>query len=550
MAQIEIKNLSFKYPLGKTDALKNISLTVKDGEYIVLCGKSGCGKTTLLRQIKSVLAPKGKKSGSVLIDGVEAESLGVTEQAQKIGFVMQDPENQIVTDKVWHELAFGLENIGLERDEIRLRTAEMASYFGIGSWFERDVSTLSGGQKQLLNLAAVMAMRPEVLILDEPTSQLDPVAADSFLSVINKINKELGVSIIITEHRLEEVIPCADRVAVIQNGSIICDCDVKSIGNHSKELEPIKDYLPAAVKIFSGLSAEECPVTVRDARNRLKAICGGETLEVKTAAPKKASDIAVKFKNVSFRYAKNSDDILKHMSLDIESGCVFGVTGENGAGKSTFLKLTAGVLSAYDGKIEICGKKIEKYKKDELYNSAVSYLPQDTRLVFTKSSIIEELRNECDDEVKIKNVIELTEIGTLLDMHPYDISGGERQRSALAKLLLKDTKIILLDEPTKGMDAGFKKAFAKILFSLTDKGKTVIMISHDIEFLAQYSDYCSMIFDKGAVCVKTTKEFFADNSFYTTAACRISKGIIKNAVTCEDVIKCLKENSSRLLQSR
>lgn len=550
MAQIEIKNLSFKYPLGKTDALKNISLTVKDGEYIILCGKSGCGKTTLLRQIKSVLAPKGKKSGSVLIDGVDTDSLGVTEQAQKIGFVMQDPENQIVTDRVWHELAFGLENIGLERDEIRLRTAEMASYFGIGSWFERDVSTLSGGQKQLLNLAAVMAMRPEVLILDEPTSQLDPVAADSFLSVINKINKELGVSIIITEHRLEEVIPCADRVAVIENGSIICDCEVEHLGSHSKELESIKDYLPAAVRIFSAIHAEECPVTVRDARARLKQICGGETMEVKTVAPEKTKEIAVKFKNVSFRYSKNSDDILKHMSLDIESGCVFGVTGENGAGKSTFLKLTAGILDAFDGKIEICGKKIGKYKKDELYNSAVSYLPQDTRLVFTKSSIIEELRNECDDEIKIKKVVEMTEIGTLLEMHPYDISGGERQRSALAKLLLKDTKIILLDEPTKGMDASFKKSFAKILNSLKDSGKTVIMISHDIEFLAQYSDYCSMIFDKGALCVKGSKEFFADNSFYTTAACRISKGIIKNAVTCEDVIKCLKENSYRLLQSR
>lgn len=543
MAQIEIKDLSFKYPLGKTDALKNISLTVKNGEYVVICGKSGCGKTTLLRQIKSVIAPKGKKSGCVLIDGADVSGLGVTEQAQKIGFVMQDPENQIVTDKVWHELAFGLENIGLKRDEIRLRSAEMASYFGIGSWFDRDISTLSGGQKQLLNLAAVMAMRPEVLILDEPTSQLDPVAADSFLSVINKINKELGVSVIITEHRLEEVISCADRIAVLENGEKICDCEVSQLGNYSKELEPIKDYLPAAVKIFCEFQTGECPVTVRDARNRLIKICGGETLEIKRETQIKPKESCVKFKNVSFRYDKNSDDILKNMSVDIPSGCIFGVTGENGAGKSTFLKLTAGILKAYSGKIEICGKKIEKYNKDELYNSAVSYLPQDTRLVFTKSSIKEELQNGCRDDEKIKKAVELTDIESLLDMHPYDVSGGERQRAALAKLLLKDTKIILLDEPTKGMDAEFKKAFAKILYSLKDENKTVIMISHDIEFLAQYSDYCSMIFDKGPVCVMESKEFFANNSFYTTAACRISKGIIKNAVTCEDVIKCLKENS-------
>ena len=230
MAHFQIENLTFAYPGSHRKTLDNVSLTVAKGEYVVLCGASGSGKTTLLRHLKPVLTPYGEKSGSILFDGQPIAELTPVRQATGIGYVMQDPDQQIVTDKVWHELAFGLESIGCDRETMRARVAEMACYFGIADWFHRDVAILSGGQKQLLNLASVMAMQPEVLILDEPTSQLDPLAASDFLNTVRKINTELGTTVIITEHRLEDIFPYADRAVVMENGRIIADDTPRRIG--------------------------------------------------------------------------------------------------------------------------------------------------------------------------------------------------------------------------------------------------------------------------------------------------------------------------------
>ena len=191
MAHIEIENLTFSYPSAGRPSLSDVSLTIRRGEYVVLCGKSGSGKTTLLRHLKTVLAPHGKRSGDIRINGVSLKDMSQRDQAAKVGFVMQNPDDQIVTDKVWHELAFGLESLGCDQKTMRARVAEMACYFGIQDWFHRDVANLSGGQKQLLNLASIMAMQPEILILDEPTSQLDPIAASDFLNTLRKINAEL-----------------------------------------------------------------------------------------------------------------------------------------------------------------------------------------------------------------------------------------------------------------------------------------------------------------------------------------------------------------------
>ena len=221
MALFEIEHLTFAYPTAPdAPCLRDVSLTLEAGEYLALCGKSGSGKTTLLRQLKSVLAPHGKKSGVIRFDGRALENVDAREQAGRIGYVMQNPDSQIVTDKVWHELAFGLESLGCDQRTMRLRVAEMASYFGIQDWFHREVAELSGGQKQLLNLASVMAMQPDVLILDEPTSQLDPIAAADFLNTIARLNRELGTTILLSEHRLENVLSVCDRVAVMEEGRI------------------------------------------------------------------------------------------------------------------------------------------------------------------------------------------------------------------------------------------------------------------------------------------------------------------------------------------
>ena len=233
---IEVKNFSFQYPKESHAALYQVSMEVEEGSFVVLCGKSGCGKSTLLRQFKSVLASHGEKKGEILYGGQNLEDVDLRTQSAEIGYVLQNPDNQIVTDKVWHELAFGLESLGYDTPTIRLRVAEMASYFGIHSWFLKNVSELSGGQKQLLNLASVMAMHPKLLILDEPTSQLDPIAASDFLETVRKINRDIGTTVILTEHRLEDVIPWADKVYVMDKGRMIADGTPNEIGEDRKSV--------------------------------------------------------------------------------------------------------------------------------------------------------------------------------------------------------------------------------------------------------------------------------------------------------------------------
>ena len=314
MAHFHIENLSFSYPSDSRQVLREIDLTIEKGEYVVLCGQSGSGKTTLLRQLKSVLAPHGSLSGGIFFNGQPLDRVEQKEQAAKIGFVMQNPDDQIVTDKVWHELAFGLESLGVEPSVMRLRVAEMASYFGIQSWFHRDVANLSGGQKQLLNLASIMAMQPEVLILDEPTSQLDPIAASDFLNTVRKINIELGTTVIITEHRMEDIFPYADRAIVMDGGSIIADDTPRNIGKLLYDQKnDMFTAMPTSVRVFYGSHGEgDCPLTVREGRNWLSHSFAEEPKIKAVPAPKmneEVEDPALSMKELWFRYEKNSPDI-------------------------------------------------------------------------------------------------------------------------------------------------------------------------------------------------------------------------------------------------
>ena len=292
-----------------------MSLSVEKGEYVVLCGRSGSGKTTLLRHLKPLLTLHGRRSGTILFNGVPMEQVSQRDQAAKIGYVMQNPEDQLVTDKVWHELAFGLESLGCDQKTMRARVAEMACYFGIQNWFHRDVADLSGGQKQLLNLASIMAMQPEVLILDEPTSQLDPIAASDFLNTVRKINIELGTTVIITEHRLEDIFPHADRAVVMDGGSIAADDTPRNIGKLLyQQKNDMFAAMPTPVRVFYGSGgAGECPVTVREGRNWLSRSFP-EKPQIKTISGKgteKTGEIALSMKELWFRYEKDSPDILR-----------------------------------------------------------------------------------------------------------------------------------------------------------------------------------------------------------------------------------------------
>ena len=552
MALFEIQNLSFSYASAKNrQALKNVSLSIGRGEYVVLCGKSGSGKTTLLRHLKTVLKPHGKRSGSLLFHGTPIEKVSQRDQSAKIGYVMQDPDDQIVTDKVWHELAFGLESLGCDQKTMRARVAEMACYFGIQDWFHREVANLSGGQKQLLNLASIMAMQPEVLILDEPTSQLDPIAASDFLNTVKKINLELGTTVIITEHRLEDIFPSADRAIVMEDGRVIANDSPRTLGKLLyEEKSPMFSAMPTPVRVFYGAGAEgACPLTVREGRNWLsEAFPQAPGISALPSRPplREGSAPVLSLKELWFRYEKDSPDILRGVSAEVPAGSLYAIVGGNGAGKSTTLKAICGICRPYRGKVKVFGKPVEKYRSAEPFQNCLAMLPQDPKSLFVKKTVREDLGEMCKDEKKLAQIAQLCEVDALLDSHPYDLSGGEQQRAALAKVLLTEPRLLLLDEPTKGIDCFFKEKLAKILCKLKTSGITILMVSHDVEFCAKYADMVSMFFDGQILTTDTPRRFFGSNSFYTTAANRMSRHVFQHAVTAEDVVSLYVQNREEM----
>ena len=536
MESYSFKNVEFTYPEGEKKALRNLSFTLWQGEFVILCGPSGCGKSTLLRHLKSCLTPHGLFSGEICYQGTPLSQLSQREQAQQIGYVLQSPENQVVTDKVWHELAFGLESLGYDTPTIRRRVAEIAAFFGIEAWFYKEVTELSGGQKQLLSLASVMAMQPSVLVLDEPTAQLDPIAAADFLALLGKINRELGTTIILTEHRLEEAFPFATRVIVMHEGVIICDDKAEAVGLQLKDKgSGMFLAMPTAMRVWAAVETKlNCPMTVCDGSGFLSQRAEEQPILPLTEKkpPIYSEDVTLECEDLWFRYEKDSPDVVKGFSLQLRKGEFYAILGGNGAGKSTTLKVISGLCSAYRGDVRLHGK--------------LGHLPQNPQTLFVKRTVREDLYEvfhgrkipKAQQDGEAARIVELCGLREFLDRHPYDISGGEQQRTALAKVLLTAPDILLLDEPTKGFDAEFKVTFALILRRLVAQGVTILMVSHDVPFCAEYAHRCGLFFDGSIVAEGTPREFFSGNSFYTTPANRMARHLIPKAVTVADIIGC------------
>ena len=526
MELASIQNLTFTYPEQEQPVLRDISLSLRPGDFAVLAGPSGCGKSTLLRQLKTVLAPHGKREGAILLNGDPIDDISPSEQAAKIGFVMQSPDSQIVTDKVWHELAFGLESLGVSNTEIRGKVAEMASFFGIQTWFHMETNRLSGGQKQLLNLASIMVLQPELLILDEPTSQLDPIAATDFLQTLGRINRELGTTILICEHRLEDVIPMANRLIVMDRGEVIADDrPVESFEILRRLGHPMLLSMPTPMRVWSAAGFDgDCPMTVSDGRNALSDFATRHQLRPVEERPlqQPPAKACLELRECWFRYAKDSPDILKGVSLSAHPGELLCILGGNGTGKTTTLGVLSGSQKPYRGRC-IAG------------SARISALPQNPQMLLVQKNVREELLSVADSG-RAGEMASLCRLDGLLDRHPYDLSGGEQQRTALAKVLLQNPDILLLDEPTKGLDSDFKALLASILRELTERGVCIIMVSHDVEFCAKYADRCALFFDGGIVTVDAPQPFFAGKSFYTTAANRMARHLLPEAVTPEDII--------------
>lgn len=532
MEILSVENLGFSYPECNKKALEGVSFGVEKGDFVTVCGRTGSGKTTLLKLLKRQLAPKGDISGVVKYKGTPLFELDELDSVSKIGFVMQNPEHQIVTDKVWHELAFGLENLGLPNEIIQGRVAETASFFGIEEWFEKEVSTLSGGQKQLLNLASVMAMQPEILILDEPTSRLDPIAASEFLSTLSKLNRELMLTAIIVEHRLEEVIPLSNRLLVLDEGKMLAFGGTGYTLEKISKIPSLTDGMPAAFRLFSrfgGFGATPFPLTVREGREFIENNFENKIKNLPEGEYKQNISVALEFSKVFFRYIRQSPDVLYNLDFKVYEGEIFCILGGNGSGKTTLLSAAAGLFRPYSGDIKIFGKNIKEYKNQSLYKNCLSLLPQDVQTVFLKNTVKEELADAKAETEKLP-----FDLSNLLDKHPYDLSGGEQQLVALAKALAGKPRLLLLDEPTQGLDAHTKKGIGKIIRELSDSGVTVLIVSHDVEFAASLAHRCGLLFRGTITSVGTPREFFSRNSFYTTAISRMTRGIFENAVTVED----------------
>lgn len=538
MEILKIENLSFTYPRCSVAALKNISFTVNKGDFVTVCGATGSGKSTLLRLLKKELAPLGEQSGKVFFDSILLEELPDEKSARSIGFVMQKPEQQLVTDKVWHELAFGLENMNVPQRVIARRVAEMAAYFGIEEWYAKNVADLSGGQKQLLNLAAVMVMQPDILILDEPTAQLDPIAASDFIATLKKLNRELSLTIILVEHRLEEVIPISDTLLVLEKGELLESDLPKVVVERLQDKPEILCAMPSATRLYHLLNAKgNCPLDVREGRkfieqhypNHVRSLTKKEYIHSKTPA--------LEFHDVYFRYDKNQPDVLGGLNLKIYENEIFCILGGNGSGKTTMLCAAANILKIYSGNIKVFGKKLIEYKNQSLYRECLSFLPQDVQTVFLKNTVREELA-----ETNTNTDMLPFDIRYLYDKHPYDLSGGEQQLIAFAKVLATNPKLLLLDEPTKGLDAYAKEKIVTMLRALKNNGMTIIIVTHDVEFAALCADRCAMFFRGNIVSEGIPGEFFSENSFYTTAVSRMTKGYYDGVSTVEDVVRLCRMN--------
>ncbi len=549
---VEVRDFSFRYPGSETKAVDGVSFSVAPGSFTVVVGPSGSGKTTLLRCLKPELSPYGDQEGVIDVKDCDRKS---RRSHHDIAFVMQNPTNQIVMDVVWHELAFGLENSGLSSELIERRIAETAHFFGISNWIHRKVSELSGGEKQILNLASALIMHPRILILDEPTAQLDPVAIKHFLNMVQRIHREVGTTIIMSEHRIGDVFPMASDVLYLEEGKVSFFGAPREFATHLLERDdPFKRSLPEATRIIwnahkaLGKTNEvikkpwALPLSVQEAREQLREIMtssrrhviesdAGDYLENAqehgVVAERLSGGKPVLYaKRLWFRYKSDAPFVLEEMNCALHRGTIHALVGGNGSGKSTLLYLLAGVLRPQRGNV---------FRDPDI---KVSLLTQSPQAVFARDTLFDDLMEHRTlggyDEERVHSIADNLGIRHLLARHPYDLSEGEMQKGALAKILLLRPDVLLLDEPVKGLDASNKHEIGELLRRLRDEGMTVLIVTHDLEFSASIADECSLIFDGRIVAQDEPSSFFRDNAFYTTDIFRVTRGIVNPVITMSE----------------
>ncbi len=554
MAFINVKELSFAYENSTKLILKGVCFAVEKGDFTIIAGQSGSGKSTLLRLLKPELSPSGLIAGTITFEGKLLASLDKRMSAEKIGYVGQDVESQTICDTVWSELAFVLESLGKSKSYINKKVAEVCAFFGISDLYRKKVNELSGGQRQLLNLASVMVQNPELLLLDEPTSMLDPVSRDNFYGVLKKINEELGVTIISVEHNLESLFFSADNIVAL-------NCEAKCMFARPQEFvkldkDVLQSYclnLPMSIGLYYELGAkDECPKSIADTKKYLVNNAKNRVDILERDKSYQSSCGVVEIKNAYFRYEKNLSDVLNDFNLTVYENEILAIVGANGVGKTTLLNVLSGIRPLYSGSLKIKGNKVSNYRDKNVSKAKIAMLPQNPRTLFVEESVKKELETHAKLlghkgerlKTEIDKMIKLFNLENVQNLHPYDISGGEAEKLAIAKVLMTAPEILLMDEPTQALDNNGKQILLNVIKQLHQKGLTVIMVTHDLEFSALVATKCAMFFDGKIVSELKTDEFFSDMNVYTTIASRISKGFYKNTVTCDDIIKLYNINEN------
>lgn len=535
MAILSVNNYSFEYPESHDYALKNIDVTINKGEFIVLCGESGSGKTTLLKMIKHDIAPHGKHSGNILYANKDIEDYTHFQRSQRIGYVFQKPEAQVVMGTVMDELVFGMENIGMDQPTMKKRMAEVVQFLGINHLLQQAINTLSGGQVQLVNLASILMLYPDVLLLDEPTSQLDPIASQQFIQTLKRLNKEQGMTIIVSEHNLEELISLADRMLLLEEGKVKYNNIPQQVIKAMKKDSFSPAYLPLVTQLYLEKApigeTRKAPLNVKETKDWLSE-CNiiEETGKDKV---KNTTQTLLTLDKVDFQYNRKSRLILNRLSAEFNTGEMHAILGGNGSGKTTLLKLIANINRPQSGKILLENKSYKDIGMD-----TISYLPQDPQLFFIEDRIIDEYKRIANnyqiEEKRIEASLNAFDLGALAERHPYDLSGGQLQKAAIAGALLTQPKVLLLDEPTKGLDPEAKDRLGRLLKDLNENGQTIILVSHDLEFAAKWADRCSLLFNGELIATESVSDFFTNNYYYTTVMSRVSRDIVEQPLITLD----------------
>jgi energy-coupling factor transport system ATP-binding protein len=491
---IRFKDFSFFYPDSLKPSLDRINVKIEEGEFLVISGPSGGGKSTFLRSINGLIPNfyGGKISGEVLVHGRNASETPTNQMSELVGMVFQDPENQLISNHVEREIAFGMENLCFPNDLMKKRIEEALDAVNISRLRNRITSELSGGQKQKVAIASALAMHPSILLLDEPTSELDPRSAEEVLNVIEKINDELGLTILLVEHRLERVIHHVDRILMIDGGKLIYDGSPRNI--KSEHIENWKVGLPPVTRLslnFKDRLNNGIPLTVKEARLSLKGVLSNPKNKISWERKNSSDRISFSMEKVFFSY-DGEKDVLKNISLNVYEGDMIALMGKNASGKTTLVKLMNGLIKQRKGKVLLFGKKIGDYSIDDLIKK-VGIVFQDPNLHLFNDTVQEEvafvLRNlEMEEKLidkKVEEILRRFKIYQYRNIYPHDLSGGERQRVALASVLVSEPEILILDEPTRGMDYYLKR---ELISYLREKAKTVIMVTHDVETAAEFAD--------------------------------------------------------------